>query len=104
MLLVLAALQIGSLTCQTISLISSYDEALLKATDTIPGVNELTSQIFKSLMNLTSLDESNSEYVKTLKIASEAPSWLDSGRKPKKNNYFLDSLILSIFLNSNRFG
>lgn len=75
MLLFVVALQIVALTCQSISLISSYDEALLKATETVPGLDELTNKIFKSFENLTSLEESN-EFVKTLKMAGDAPSWL----------------------------
>lgn len=77
LLFLFVAIQIGTYTFQSISFISSYDEALLKATETTPGLNELTSKIYQSLTNLTSLDESN-EFVKTLKMASEAPSWLES--------------------------
>jgi len=58
-------------------LITSYDEALLKATDVIPGINELAAKIFQSLANATTADEST-ELVKTLKMAAESPSWLES--------------------------
>jgi hypothetical protein len=69
-------IQLGMLTCQNINLITSYDEALHKATEEIPGIDLLAAKIFSSLSNATTKDD-----VKVLKLAADAPSWLDSGTK-----------------------
>jgi hypothetical protein len=61
-------------------LITSYDESRRKSTEAIPGIQEKTEKIFQELQKSTPSEETH-ELVKTLKLASDAASYLDSGKQ-----------------------
>jgi hypothetical protein len=78
LLVFLVGIQLAFAGETVINLITSYDEALRNNKESIPGVDALVENIYKS-SNLTSQDDTN-ELVKVLKMTSDSPSWLDSGK------------------------
>lgn len=77
LLVFVVSIQLGMLTCENLNVITSYDETRLKATEVIPGADELAAKLYKSFANFTK--EDSAEFTKNLKLATETPSWLDSG-------------------------
>lgn len=76
LLVFVVSIQLGMLMCENLNVITSYDETRLKATEVIPGADELAAKLYKSLANFTK--EDSAEFTKNLKLATETPSWLDS--------------------------